>query len=118
MIKYAIYKSSQYHIALPGDDIVAAVESGMPRIVADLGIGNAAGYRLKSIRAENGYLGGDAYGVLVTIVASGMPLVSGETSPDKTYVARLIGPVLDAPVEWALEGGKLVARAVFEEAKK
>lgn len=116
MSTYALFKSAHFGISLPGDNIVSAVERGMSTIARELDLGNAAGYELQAIRADNGNLGGDVRGVLVTIVAKGMPLANGSAiGPAKTYVARLTGPSLAAPVEWALDShGKLTARAEVE----
>lgn len=111
MSNYAIFESSQFQVALPGDNIVDAVESGFRTIAKRLNIGNVAGYNLRGIRAENSNdIGGGAPGIEVSIRASGLPLANGRGGDtERLYVARLVGPALEAPVEWTERDGKLVS---------
>jgi hypothetical protein len=78
MAHYTYHASRGCDIDLPGDSLADAICSGFSAIARDLGLGNAAGFRLYSVRAEHtrGILGGKG-GIVVSIRHSGLPLASG-----------------------------------------
>lgn len=106
-MKYLLFN----RVAAPliGKTFVEAVEKGMAAIERCYNIGNAAGYKLTSMSAYNGYLGGDTSGVILEITATGSELVNGDTGPEKIYKVLLDGPTLVRPRAWSEIGGKFVA---------
>lgn len=65
---------------LTGDTLSEAICNGFTAIARDMGLGNAAGYRLVAVRAEyrHGILGGKG-GIVLRVRHAGMPLASGCT---------------------------------------
>jgi hypothetical protein len=107
-IKYEFFGKAA--AALHGADFVDAVERGMQHIANVYSIGNAAGYKISSLSASNGYLGGDGHGVVLTIRAEGAKLANGKPGEPKTHKVGLVGPALARDVIWALVDGKLCAK--------
>jgi hypothetical protein len=103
MSKYALRLSGcSCPVQLPGETLVEAIEGGMSRIVSELGIGSAAGYRLVSIIAKPGNIGGHDMGAVVHIVAGGLPLAhqpQNAHQPLLSYTAYIEGDI-DGPIEW------------------
>ncbi len=88
---------------LDGATLAEAIENNFPAIAQQAGVGNAAGYRLVSVRAE---MDTGWPGVLITIVAFGQQLAHMDAPPatPQTHYARIFAKPEDlpAPVEFTI----------------
>lgn len=95
MRSWGLHTGGDSYRSLPGDTLVDAITNNFDVIASEAGVGNAAGYRLVSVRAE---LARGWPGVEVAIVAYGQDLAhqAALTGP-KTTVVRIRATPEDLP---------------------
>lgn len=115
-MKYSLF--NKFAAPIEGDDFTNAVENGIAQIARCYKIGNAAGYKIVAMSADNGYLGGDSHGVVLTIHATGAALVNGKVGDVVKYEVMLSGPNIARPVIWAKFGDKMLSSEHMTEAQR
>lgn len=80
---YSVKGNNRSDYRISGETIVDAIEADFMRIAKDANIGNAAGYKLVSVKAEyrSGILGGQG-GVVLRIEHLGAPLAHRAADPE------------------------------------
>ena len=80
---FSVKGNNRSDFRISGETLVEAIEAEFPRIANEANIGNAAGYKLVSVKAEyrSGILGGKG-GVVLSIEHLGAPLAHREADPE------------------------------------
>jgi len=105
---YSVKGNNRSDYRISGNGLIEAIEAEFPRIANESNIGNAAGYKLVSAKAEYraGILGGKG-GVVLSIEHLGAPLAHRAADPEpKVSEVWIYAAPEDLPTAHSFEIGK------------